>query len=116
MILDQNAIFSEFKGALTENYCLQSLLPLTEPSPRYWKDAKHKVDFLLQHDDVIIPVEVKSGRNVRSTSLKQYGEIYKPPLMLRFSMQNLSMDGNILNVPLFLIDCLPRLLELAQKP
>lgn len=112
-------LFSEFKGALTENYLLQSLVPQLETMPRYWACDKppHEVDFLIQAGNHIIPLEVKSGRSITSTSLKYYGTHYpeQTPLRVRFSLKNLALDGNLLNIPLWLADESARLVALALK-
>lgn len=116
-ILEEDRLFTEFKGALTENYILQSLLPQLDMNPRYWKDSKHEVDFIIQHENDIFPVEVKAGGNVKANSIKAYGEKYADTTkyLLRFSLKNLSYDGKILNIPLFMADHLIRLLNLAQS-
>lgn len=101
---EQSALFEEFKGAFTENYVLQSLITQLKVKPRYWKDTKHEVDFVVQHNDKVIPVEVKSGRSVKTVSMKRYAAQYDCPLMLRISLKNITQDGNVLNIPLFLTD------------
>ena len=69
----------------------------------------------MQLDNDIIPVECKAGTNVKSTSLKKYSQQYaeQTPIMVRFSLMNLSMDGNLLNIPLFLVDRAGELIRLA---
>lgn len=101
--IDETSIFTEFKGAFTENYVLQSMLPTIDTSLHYWKDSKHEVDFIVQNGNDIIPIETKSGKNTRSASLKSYERKYNPGLMLRASLRNLSLDGIVLNIPLFMI-------------
>jgi uncharacterized protein len=112
-------LFVEFKGALSENYVLQSLKYQFEVTPRYWamEHPRYEVDFLVQRDNVIIPVEVMSSVNVDSRSLKKYKEKYgdKVHLRVRFSLANLRMDGDILNIPLFMADQANRLMALAGK-
>lgn len=112
---ENNRLFTEFKGALTENYTLQCLLRQFEVKPRYWADAQHEVDFVVQRENDIIPVEVKAGENVRMTSIKNYYKQYESetPLLVRLSLRNLSLDGNVLNVPLFLADQLDKLIGIA---
>ncbi|GAH78238.1 unnamed protein product, partial [marine sediment metagenome] len=62
-----NRLFTEFKGALAENFALQSIITRFDVLPRYWTSkAKAEVDFILQHDNDIYPVEVKSSENVKS--------------------------------------------------
>ncbi|TVQ06783.1 MAG: ATP-binding protein [Bacteroidetes bacterium] len=110
VLADGNRIFSEFKGALTENYILQSLICQFEEVPRYWTSGnKAEVDFLLQIENEIIPVEVKSNLNVKSKSLFYYREKYKPSICLRYSLNNLQYAHGIINIPLFLSDFTKRL-------
>ena len=71
-----------------------------------------EVDFVIQHGEAIVPVEVKSGLNLHSRSLHVYRERYKPALSIRGSLQNLKFDNGLLNVPLYLIGELPRLMAL----
>ncbi len=102
---DGSRFFTEFKGALTENYVLQSLVPQFEMIPRYWTSAgKAEVDFLIQHENEILPVEVKSDENVRSKSLAWYGQEFHPTLKIRYSLKNLEYRDGLINIPLFLID------------
>ena len=112
--VEGNRLFTEFKGALTENYVLQSLAGRYEVSPRYWSETPYEVDFVIQRENDIIPVEAKAGANVKSTSLKAYCRKYEDAkLLVRFSLKNLSLDGKILNVPLFMIDEVDRLISIA---
>ena len=106
-----NRLFVEFKGALTENYILQSLLPQFDVIPRYWtSEGKAEVDFLIQYKNEIIPVEVKSDENVRSKSLTYYSNTFKPNLRIRFSMKNLNINDGLLNIPLFMADYAKKLI------
>ena len=112
---EDNRLFTEFKGALTENYVLQSLVRQFEVIPRYWSDSPYEVDFIIQRENDIFPIESKAGTNVKATSIKNYNKKYEDstPLMIRFSLKNLSLDGKILNVPLSLIDQLDNLIGIA---
>ena len=118
-IAEGNRLFVEFKGALSENYVLQSLKPQFEAMPRYWAvdNPRHEIDFLVQRDNDIFPIEVKSERNVTSRSLQKYKEKYKDDVKLRvrLSLQNLRMDGDLLNIPLFLADETDRLIGLSLE-
>ena len=115
--MENTRLFTEFKGALTENFIFQSLVRKMEVVPRYWSNTTYEVDFVIQKENNIIPVEVKAGTNVRSTSIKKYQEEYKDstPLVVRFSLKNLSLDGNVLNIPLFMVDELDRLIDIAMS-
>ena len=73
---------------------------------------RNEVDFVIQTKNQIIPIEVKSGKSTNNNSLTKYNEKFKPNVSLRFSMNNLVKDGNILNVPLFLLEYIGNLIEL----
>ncbi len=108
-------LFTEFKGALTENFVYQSIERMFDAPPCYWAENAYEVDFLVQKGNDVIPVKVKAGENVASVSLKHYRKQYAPPLSVRLSLKNLSLDGGILNVPLFMVDFLDRLIDLARQ-
>ena len=114
-----NRLFTEFKGALTENFVLQTLLAQFEVVPRYWTQLNppYEVDFLIQRENDIFPVEVKSESNIESRSLKKFKELYvdKVKLRIRFSLNNLKLDGDMLNIPLFMADHTDKLIGLALK-
>ena len=112
IVLNGHSLYSEFKGSLTENYVLQSLLSQTEELPRYWtSENTAEVDFMLPYKNEIIPIEVKSGENVKSKSLSIYRKNYEPRISLRFSLKNLNFDDGLLNIPLFLADRTLKILE-----
>jgi len=110
-IREGNRLFTEFKGALTENFVLQHLVSHFEVSARYWTSGnKAEVDFLIQMKNDIIPVEVKSDENIRSKSLTIYNELYSPSIRLRYSLRNLKKDEGLLNIPLFMVDYTEKLI------
>lgn len=82
-------------------------------TPHYWTISGNKaeVDFLIQDGIEIRPIEVKAEDNVSGQSFKVYQEKYSPTLRIRFSMKNLKLNGNILNIPIFLCDWLKTILE-----
>lgn len=112
-----NRLFTEFKGALTENYVLQSLIPQFEVTPRYWTQTNppYEVDFMIQRENDILPVEVKAETNTTSKSLKKFKELFpdKVKLRVRFSLDNLKLDGDVLNIPLFMADRADKLIGTA---
>ena len=116
---DGNRLFTEFKGALTENFVLQTLITQFEVTPRYWSQSNppYEVDFLIQRENDIFPVEVKSEANISSKSLKKFKEIFpdKVKLRVRFSLDNLKLDDDMLNIPLFMADQADRLIGLALE-
>ena len=114
-----NRLFTEFKGALTENFVLQTLLTQFEVVPRYWSqnNPPYEVDFLIQRENDIFPIEVKSESNIESKSLKKFKEIFpdKVKLRIRFSLANLKLNDDVLNIPLFMADETDRLIGLALR-
>ena len=105
--------------ALTESYVLQTLLTQFEVTPRYWSrnNPSYEVDFLIQRENDIFPVEVKSETNTTSKSLKKFKELFpdQTKLRIRFSLDNLKLDDDMLNIPLFMADQTDRLIGLALK-
>jgi uncharacterized protein len=100
-----NRLFTEFKGAITENYVLQSLLTQLDYKPSYWVSGNTaEVDFIIQVENHIIPIEVKSDENVKSRSLTLYRQKFNPLLRIRYSLKNLSYRDGLLNIPHFLAD------------
>ena len=95
-----------FKGAVTENYVLESLSIGGRKGYYYKPSQSLEIDFLLDLDGEIIPVEVKSGRHKRSTSLKRYLEMHHPTKALRISEHNFGVDGELYSVPLYAVFCL----------
>ena len=104
MILNGDSGYSLFGGALAENFIAGELLTLTGEVPYYWRSkATAEIDFIVQRNDVAVPIEVKSGKNVYSQSLQVYREKYKPKRPLRFSMRNITHDAGLTNLPLFFV-------------
>ncbi len=113
--IEENRLFTEFKGSLTENFVLEGLARILEVKPYYWANNSYEVDFVIQLENEIYPVEVKAGINVQAASIKQYLSDYKETKFgIRFSLKNLSFDGKILNVPLYLIDELDRIVKVIM--
>ena len=103
LILDKT--FS-FRGAITENYVAQEFTA-NDISLYYWTYGRNaQVDFIIYNNDGIIPVEVKSGDNVRSTSLKFYINENKPKYSIRLSTRNFGFENNIKSIPLYAAFCI----------
>ena len=93
----------QFKGALTENFVLQQIRELSPVEPRFYADgSREEIDFVLQHGMEIIPIEVKSEKNNKSSSFKKFIAKYKPKTAIRYSKMNAAKDGDITNLPLYL--------------
>ncbi|GAP72145.1 hypothetical protein SAMD00024442_25_33 [Candidatus Symbiothrix dinenymphae] len=104
-ILEGNTIFEEFKGALTENFVMQQLVLNEENDVYYWTNdsSTAEVDFVIQNDNEIIPIEVKSGTNLQSVSFKFFCEKYKPAKAIRTSLADYKEESWMTNVPLYAI-------------
>ncbi len=109
-------LLKEFKGAMAENFVLNSLLAQGFLTPHYWTISGNKaeVDFLIQDGLDIFPIEVKAEDNISGQSFKVYQDRYNPSLRLRLSLRNLNVNGNIVNIPIFLCDWLKDLLYVAK--
>lgn len=93
----------QFKGPLTENYVLQQLRGQFEVEPRYYADKNSEIDFVVQNGLEIIPMEVKGGEDKSAPSFKKYIADHKPEHALRFSKRGYRKDGEITNLPLYLV-------------
>lgn len=104
-LLTGNDLFEEFKGALTEQYVLQQLITLKDVSTYYWSaaNAKAEVDFLLQVQGKVIPLEVKAAENLQAKSLRVYHQKYEPELALRTSLSDYRQEDWLTNWPLYAI-------------
>ncbi len=94
-----------FKGALAENYVVQSLAAKGYELFYHKPDAGMEIDLLLDMPDGIIPVEIKAGRHKRSASLNKYREKYKPEKVVRLSENNFGESDGIYSVPLYAVFC-----------
>lgn len=104
IVVEGNKLFEEFKGAFTENYVLNMLNTVFDNVPNYFTFDRNEIDFVIQHKNLIIPIEVKAGTTTNNTSLTKYNEKYKAIKSIRFSLNNFKLDGKILNIPLYLIE------------
>lgn len=104
-LLMGNAIFTEFKGALTEQYVCQQLLSELETVPYYWsaEASSGEVDFVLQYGGQVIPLEVKAEENLNAKSLKSFVNTYQLPYGVRTSMSDYRRQEKLVNLPLYAI-------------
>lgn len=104
IILDGNKLFEEFKGAFTENYVANTLNYLFDSAPYYYTFDRNEIDFVLQIKNEIIPIEVKSDKSTNNSSLTKYNMKNINNYSYRFSLNNLTKDEKIINIPLYLIE------------
>ena len=93
----------QFKGQLTENYVLQQLRGQFDVMPRYFSSRNGEIDFVLQYGMDIIPVETKGGEDKSAPTFKKYVADNHPQYAVRFSKMGYRKDGNITNIPLYLV-------------
>ena len=101
----------QFKGQLTENYVLQQLRGQFDVMPRYFSSRNGEIDFVLQCGMEIIPVETKGGEDKSAPTFKKYVADNHPQYAVRFSKMGYRKDGNITNIPLYLVGKTKELLE-----
>ena len=112
-MVENNAIFEEFKGALTEQFVLQELLSSTDWKLAYWEpeNGMAEVDFVAQAGNEVIPIEVKAGVNLRARSLASYRARYEPTVSLRSSLAPLEYNSGLWNIPLYLVSGAEKMLR-----
>ena len=104
IILEGNKLFEEFKGSFTENYVANVLNYIFEEAPNYYTFDRNEIDFVIQRKNKIIPIEVKSDKSTNHNSLTKYNNQNDNEISFRFSLNNLSKDGKIINIPLYFIE------------
>ena len=104
-ILIGNNIFEEYKGAFSENYVLLQMINLPNTYVYYYSNAKStlEIDFVVQHNSDVIPVEVKAEENLKAKSLRQYITDYPNLYGVRFSMSGYRRQDWMENVPLYAV-------------
>lgn len=102
-ILDDNKIFTEFKGSLTEQFVLQELKANNNIPVYYWTGATSEIDFVVQLDGDIIPIEAKASTNTKAKSLSTYRKEFQPNKSVRTSLNDFKKDNDLYNIPLFAI-------------
>ena len=106
MLLNGDAVFAEFKGALAEQFVFQELMPNEDLSIHYFsfENSKYEIDFLVQDEDgKIIPVETKSGENLKARSFRLFCEKFNPKNAIRTSLVSYRKEDRMIDVPLYVI-------------
>lgn len=103
-VLDGSRAFTEFKGALTEQFVQQELCA-ADIQPYYWTsgNSRVEVDFVIEGDSGVIPIEAKAEKNLRSKSLSSFRERFGSVLSVRTSLAGFERQDGLLNLPLFAI-------------
>ena len=105
-ILYMSDELDDFKGGMVENY-VNFHLTAKGYMTYYWESERGaEVDFVIQREGRIIPVEVKSADNTRAKSLKIYMDTYSPDYAIKLSAKNFGFENNIMTVPLYAVFCI----------
>ena len=111
---DLNKVFSHYKGGITEQFALQELIASYGKLPiYYWATDKNtaELEFVIQYNDEIIPVEVKSGKNVKSESLNIYRNEFSPARAVRASLKKFGIADGLYSAPLYMLGSLMEILS-----
>lgn len=109
VILEGNKLLEEFKGAFAENYVANALNYLLGEAPNYYTFDRNEIDFVIQKNNKIIPIEVKSNKSTNQNSLTKYNSKNDNLISFRFSLNNLSKNDKIINIPLYFIEYIDNL-------
>ena len=97
---------SDFKGGMAENY-VNTQLMMNGYRTYYWESERGaEIDFIIQRDGQLIPIEVKSADNTKAKSLKVYMETYKPAYAIKISARNFGFEDGKKTVPLYAVFCI----------
>jgi len=112
LLVDGSKVFTEFKGALSEQYVLQELIANQYFRLFYYTNDNStlEIDFLLDDGKAITPIEVEAGENVKAQSLKSYEQKYNPEKNIVASLREYEQSGNRIYLPLWAISSLSRIL------
>jgi len=105
-ILSSGDIDNAFLGAISENYVAQAFAAKCYNLYYWTTEGKAELDFVLQKDNEIISVEVKTGTRTKSKSLAMFVEKYKPAYSIRISSKNFGFENNIKSVPIYAVFCI----------
>jgi predicted AAA+ superfamily ATPase len=107
-LIDGNTLFTQFNGAIAEQFVMQQLLLKHEKHICYWANdrSSSEVDFVIQTEGKIIPIEVKSGENLKAKSFKLFCQKYTPEVAIRTSLTDYKEERWMTNLPLWAIETL----------
>lgn len=97
---------NDFKGGMTENY-VHNQLKINDYTTYYWEsDRGAEIDFIIQREGKLIPIEVKAADNTRAKSLRLYMDRFKPAYAIKLSTKNFAHEDNKLIIPLYAAFCI----------
>ncbi|MFC2083527.1 ATP-binding protein [Bacteroidota bacterium] len=116
IIVKGSELFSEYNGAFIENYATNEFIKSGNRELFYWKSKSDaEVDFIMQFQNNIYPVEVKSGKNRNLKSIRSYAEKYDPRFIFRTSPRNFIRDNDFVNIPLYALFTLNNIISSLTK-
>lgn len=112
-LLEGNSVYEEFKGALTEQYVLEQLKVIPDLPICYWSNdtSSAELDFIVQNEQNIVPVEVKASINLRAKSMQSYCNHFSPVQCVRTSLADYKLSGALHDIPLYAIGQLKNILN-----
>jgi predicted AAA+ superfamily ATPase len=99
-------VFHHYRGGLAEQFVLQELKAAHPHLPIfYWANDKNtaEMDFVIQYNNTVIPIEVKAGENIQGKSLKTYLDTFKPEIAIRSSLLDYNRNNTLYDIPLYMI-------------
>lgn len=103
-LLENDKLFNDYNGAVTEQYVLQEFKTIGELPVFYWASNRAELDFLIQYQNNIIPVEAKATINLQAKSLKSFRQKYEPKISIRTSLADYEGNTGLFNIPLYDIE------------
>lgn len=113
VLLEGSKVFTEFKGAITEQYVLQEIKAKQDINVAYWanENGQAEIDFVVQVGSKIMPVEVKAGINLKAQSLNAYRNKFNPDCSVRTSLADYKVSDNLYDIPLYMIELIDKICE-----
>lgn len=103
-LLENAKLFNDYNGSITEQYVLQEFKTIGDLPIFYWASNRAKLDFLIQYQNNIIPVEAKATINLQAKSLKSFRQKYEPKISIRTSLADFEKNTGLFNIPLYDIE------------
>lgn len=103
-LLENDKLFNDYNGAVTEQYVLQEFKTIGDLPVFYWASNRAELDFLIQYQNNIIPVEAKATINLQAKSLKSFRQKYEPKISIRTSLADYEGNTSLFNIPLYDIE------------
>ncbi|MGN0015418.1 MAG: ATP-binding protein [Candidatus Gastranaerophilaceae bacterium] len=103
-LLENDKLFNDYNGAITEQYVLQEFKTLGDLPVFYWASNRAELDFLIQYKNNIIPVEAKATVNLQAKSLKSFRQKFAPAISIRTSLADYEENNGLFNLPLYDIE------------